>query len=181
MGTISYQNFKKKDIEKMKIFLLFFIQINCSQKIDKDFCAKACQCDCGSSSWDYLTTIFSYLNCETPTMASIFGLIDANQAQFATKVCKSIAAHTDDIQEIYRRDGWAGFPSKSEEVCKIVAQGIQPIEKKGMNLDMVKAFNPQCDCIVRSLSLVALGKPNIPSLVACLKGTTETTKKLISK
>ena len=29
---ISYKN-----IEKMKIFLLFFIHINCSQKIDKDF------------------------------------------------------------------------------------------------------------------------------------------------
>ena len=27
----------KKKIEKMKIFLLFFISINCSQKIDKDF------------------------------------------------------------------------------------------------------------------------------------------------
>jgi len=145
------------------------------------FCARACACPCQqSSSWDVMSSASAYLNCNVPTMLSMVGIIDKQQAKFASSLCKIAESQVGEIQKLVEKGGLEAVAEKAEEICAQIGQGVNKVEKEGINMAIVKEFNPQCRCLLRNITLFLMGKPNLPGAISCFKATQATTQKLMA-
>jgi len=68
---------------------------------DEAFCAKACSCPCNQNSggFNFHETILKYLDCNMPTMLSMFGVMDKKQANQAVELCKIVSHEAKIIQQ----------------------------------------------------------------------------------
>ena len=68
---------------------------------DEAFCAKACSCPCNQNSGGagFQETIMKYLDCNIPSMLSMFGVMDKKQANQAVELCKIVSHEAKVIQQ----------------------------------------------------------------------------------
>ena len=67
---------------------------------DEEFCAKACSCPCNQKSGPgFQETIMKYMDCNIPSMLSMFGVMDKKQANQAVELCKIVSHEAKIIQE----------------------------------------------------------------------------------
>ena len=68
---------------------------------DEAFCAKACSCPCNQNNGGpgFQETIMKYLDCNIPSMLSMFGVMDKKQANQAVELCKIVSHEAKIIQQ----------------------------------------------------------------------------------